>query len=202
MSQTIPGRLSRTSLGLFGCLLPLGLQAAHPHHATLKTKPVSAAEYRVVGFTTTPTTGRVTAVDAFGNPLLGYAAMDRQCQVDVDPNSRVATVTEWQTPHLAPLPEGFTGAWLDPGPINLVYAPDRPDDVDWIAVTAAPRVKRTQHTATEDEALASLDCGGYQGEDGSTFGLRGSPQGPIINDLCNHEYHIACAALVAVPIRR
>jgi len=191
MSQTKYKMLPRIGLGLFACLLSLGLRAA----------PQPVAEYRVIGFTATPTNGEIRAVGEFGNRLLGYAAMDRQCQVDVDPNSRVATVTEWQTTHLAPLPRGFTGAWLDPGPANLVYVHDAPvDGDDWIAVTAGPRIKRTQHGATLDEALGSLDCFGHQSGAASNFGLVGARPGYILNLTCEARYHIACAALVEVPV--
>ena len=193
MNQTKYKMLPRIGLGLFACLLSLGLRAA----------PQPVAEYRVIGFTVTPTTGLIEADDAFGNPLRGYAAMDRQCQLDVDPNSRVATVTEWQTTHLAPLPTGFDGAWLDPGPANLVYVHDPVDgDHDWIAVTAGPRIKRTQHAPTLDGALGSLDCFGHQSGAASNFGLVGASHGYILNLPCNVDRHIACAALVEVPVIR
>ena len=202
MNNSISYRF-RTSLWFYACLLPLAANAGNPAPPPFESAPVSVAEYRVAGVTSTKTNGNVVTSDQFGNELSGYAAMDRLCQVEVDPNARAATAREWQSARRFALPADFTGAWLTPGPIGLAIQPPlpvlHPDTSHAVAYTTSDRPWVIGDDASALQAILGGTCWGYSTQGAS--GIAGNLEGVIRGWTCQRELNVACAALVAVPVR-
>ena len=201
MKHSIRYRILRTSLWLFACLLPMASRAALPSIPPAQSNPVTVPEYRVVGVTVTTTNGRVETQDQFGGTLVGHAAMDRLCQVEVDPNARAATVREWQEPRSFEIPGEIVRVWLTPGHVEFVYLPDASDQTDYVAITGDERPVRARREGSLERAHIELSCKDFSVD--SDFGaFVGVETGRIVRRTCNNELRIACSALVSVPVRR
>lgn len=188
------------SIGLFACLLPFGLRAAGPPIPTVANDPITAWEYQVVGVTSTTTTGRVTAESADG-ALVGYGAMNKLCQDEVDSNSRVATAAEWGSGQ-GSLPAAPAGAWLDPASLNLLYDPVAPDPASpWCLLVPHDINTCTTHYPSPSEASSEADCDKHFLSSDGHFGYAGGRGGSVSKVRCTEELPVACSALVAVPIR-
>jgi len=203
MNRITKNRVFLACIGLFTCLLPLALRAAPPVIQPVDTNSVTAAEYRVVGVTKTLTDGQPVAIDQFGDTLSGFAAMDRLCQVEVDPNARVATAREWQTTRSFQLPAGVTVVWLDPGEVEVVFLPDAGNDqFDWEARAGKTgRSTKSVVLGSPGQARDFLDCSDYTSKSAAVLSVVGRRSGRLDFVGCSQPYPIACAALVAVPVR-
>ena len=206
MNYTKHYRFIRTALWLFACLVPLHAIAAPPSIPGAQRSPLTVPEYRVVGVTATTTKGKVQTTDQFGNPLIGYAAMDRLCQDEVDPNARAATVREWQAPRTFDLifPVGSSSAWLTPGPIRLIFRPDTANDqMDWEVYTAGARPAGPVSGGWPAQAVGKASCASYTLSDSPLRGFAGDAAGRVAARTCSESaITIACSALVSVPVRQ
>jgi hypothetical protein len=164
------------------------------------TNPVTVAEYRVVGVTTAVTDGRAEAQAESGVPLIGFAAMDRLCQLEF-PGSRMATAREWQTSQVFTFPAGVTKVWLDPGPIALVFDPTQASDRDWTAYMTDARQGLIQTIKSNPEAAAAdMSCLGYVRDELGTSGTFGNEEKLVGTTSCITTNAVGCAALIAVPV--
>jgi len=190
------------STGLFACLLPVGLWAAPPDILPIDTNPVTTAEYRVVGVTTTTTKGAVVVQDTPEHNIIGYAAMNKLCHDQVDVNARLATATEWATARDGTVLSAGP-AWLDPGNITLFYRPDASTpDVAWGAIVPYAESSMDYFSPIPRFAIANRSCFDFENGDNTALGTAGLANGTVILDTCDQELPIACAALVAVPIKQ
>ena len=147
---------------------------------TVDNEPQSLLEHRVIGYTTTRSTGYIEADSAFG-PMLGFAAMHELCTQQVPGATRAAFSHEALRP-AAPLFGQVEVAWVIPSPETYEYsnagAIDRVS-CEWYA--AAPRA------ADEEASFAT--------------GLAFSPfSGRIQTVSCEVALPVACSAPVAVPV--
>lgn len=171
-----------------------------PVPVTVQNGARTIAEYRVVGFTTTKTTGDIETTDASGANVLGYSAMHRLCQVEVAANSRAATTSEYlltpQEPGDAP------SAWLIPTEAVPLFVPDSSlENEDWVAYDPATQSNVTTRGGNPGAALARLDCGGYTRGDNPNTGSVGSQIfGRVFHSPCSDPRPVACAAPVEVPV--
>lgn len=204
MATKINFRVLLTSMAVFASLLPCGLQAATPRLPTVRNDPVTVAEYRVVGVTTTLTNGAAQVHQANTDVIIiGYAAMTKLCQDEVDPYSRMATAAEWGSGH-APLPDvGTSGAWVDPGTPQLYFTPNSIHLNEWVGAIYKPSLEVIGFGDNASGVLQDMNCTGWFATRhlDSYSGVFGNTDGSIDKSLCNESKPIACSALVAIPVR-
>jgi len=190
------------SIGLLACLLPLGLRAAPSNILPIDTNPVTAAEYRVVGVTTTTMSGAAAVETSPGHYIYSYAAMNKLCQDEVNQESRVATAKEW-VHFRGDASKDFGEAWLDPGDLTLLYLPDETNgDYDWLAMVKGEEGRTAYYKPDPISALQDQSCGNYHSPQPTVYGLVGYGSGNVVRVSCANELPVACAALVAVRIRQ
>jgi hypothetical protein len=187
----------RTMIWCFACLLPLMVRAAAPDFPTaIGTNPVTVAEYRLVGVTTALTDGSAEAQSESGGSLRGFAAMDRICQLEY-PDSRMATIREWQTSQQFAFPDSTTFVWLDPGPQSLVL---NPTASDWFAYSTNGRLVQPANGSSPGDVYFSTNCVNYKSSFSAETAFVGLEDKTVLQTFCNDAAPVACSALVAVPV--
>ena len=161
-----------------------------PVPVTIENGAQTVAEWRIVGATTTETTGRIR----FGN-LQGYVAMNALCAAEVAPNARACTSSEVAK---SIVPSGAFAGWVIPSNVEVVV--DTPGD-RWEIIDTATGTPLGVNTSDFQNAAHNATCRGFTDGSPQLSGMHFSGASGLETVGCSAtSIQILCCAPVAIPV--